>query len=96
MIVSLAPSTRKDKKWTATLANGKRVHFGGKGYTDFTLNATMKQRDAYRARHRSGKSAALDTADALSYYILWGDSRNMAVNVKAFNKRLENATGYTG
>ena len=80
------------KKFQATfkLNNGKekKTSFGAKGYTDFTLSGDKKKRDAYRSRHKKD----LNTKDPmragfLSYYILWGDSKNLQTNIKAYKKR---------
>lgn len=97
-LLSVKKSNRKGKKWMARfcLCDGKSmccekdkkiVHFGATGYTDYTLGASEAQRDAYRVRHASGKDAPADTANALSYHILWGDSRSMDTNIKAFKKK---------
>lgn len=89
-LLSVKKSTAKGKKWTATFKEGekeKMVHFGATGYTDYTKGATDEQRKSYRARHRSGATARPDTANALSYYILWGDSRSLASNLKSFKNK---------
>lgn len=50
----LRPSTRKGKKYMV-LYLGRWIHFGSRGYSDFTqlrANArNIRRRDAYRARH---------------------------------------------
>jgi len=87
---SITKSNAKGKKWTATFEkDGKEkvVQFGATGYTDYTLGATDEQRKSYRARHSSGSSAPVDTANALSYHILWGNSRSRASNISAFKRR---------
>ena len=89
-LLSVKKSTAKGKKWTATFKEGekeKMVHFGATGYTDYTKGATDEQRKSYRARHRSGATARPDSANALSYYILWGDSRSLASNLKSFKNK---------
>lgn len=91
-------SDAKGKKWTAVFCmckgqskccsnDKKRVHFGATGYTDYTIGATQEQRKSYRARHSSGKTAKPDSANALSYYILWGDSTSMQKNIKDFKEK---------
>jgi hypothetical protein len=91
-------SDAKNKKWTAYFCmckgeskccdnDKKKVHFGATGYTDYTLGATEEQRKSYLARHASGKTAKPDTANALSYYILWGDSRSRQTNINTFKKK---------
>jgi len=89
-------SDAKGKKWTAIfcLCKGasccekkKKVHFGATGYTDYTIGATDEQRKSYLARHASGKTAKPDTPNALSYYILWGNSKSRIQNIKDFKQK---------
>ena len=91
-------SDAKGKKWTAYFCmckgeskccdnDKKKVHFGATGYTDYTIGATEEQRKAYLARHASGKTAKPNTANALSYYILWGSSRSRQSNIDSFKKK---------
>ncbi len=87
---SITKSTAKGKKWKAIfIKDGKEktINFGATGYTDYTLGATEEQRTAYKARHSSGASAPADTANALSYHILWGNSRSRASNITAFKRK---------
>jgi len=96
-LVSVKKSTRDRKKWMAEFCECKGescckkeerkvVHFGATGYTDYTIGATDQQRENYRARHASGKTAKPDTAD-VSYYILWGDSKSRTKNIKLFKMK---------
>tara|TARA_R100001460_G_scaffold52371_1_gene91202 strand:- start:606 stop:896 length:291 start_codon:yes stop_codon:yes gene_type:complete len=90
-LLRVEPSDRATKKQQAIFqykdGTQKKIHFGATGYTDFTRGATQEQRKAYQQRHASGKNAKADTADALSYYILWGSSRSIRDNVKTFRAR---------
>jgi len=86
---SVKKSDAKGKKYTATFEkDGKEkvVQFGAKGYEDYTLGATDIQRKSYRARHESGKSAPADTANALSYHILW-NTKSITKNIELFKKK---------
>ena len=47
---SLKLSTRATKKYMV-LYRGKWVHFGAKGYSDFTMHKDAGRRANYRARH---------------------------------------------
>jgi len=91
-------SDAKGKKWTAVFCmckgesnccakDKKKVHFGATGYQDYTMHKDTKRRENYRSRHASGKTAKPDTADALSYYILWGDSTSRQTNINTFKKK---------
>ena len=90
-LISITPSSNKSKKFTATFkykdGSFKRIHFGQRGYSDYTLGATEKQRQAYRSRHRNDNLSKADTPGALSYYLLWGKSRSLKENLKAFNSK---------
>ena len=52
MRIEISKSTRPDKKLMA-VANGKTVHFGQKGASDYTLHKDAARKDAYIARHAS-------------------------------------------
>lgn len=96
MKLVIKKSTRKDKEYMALFKEGNKIvkttHFGDPNLNQYTNGATMKQRDAYRARHKKD----LDTNDStragyLSFYILWGDSRSIRKNIKDYKDRF----GYT-
>lgn len=81
------PSTRAGKKWMAKFADGTITHFGAAGYTDYTRGATKAQREAYIKRHAHENKSDPRSAAALSRYILWGESRNMDANIRAYRRR---------
>jgi hypothetical protein len=75
------PSNKKDKKFMV-LAKYKEdiklVHFGAKGYSDYTKHKDPKRRDNYRARHeailnKEGKPAYKDPLSPAywAYNYLW-------------------------
>lgn len=72
------PSTRPGKKLMAVFDNGRVVHFGAKGYGDYTLYyrrspalAAAKRRQ-YIARHGAAEDWRDPYAAAtLARYILW-------------------------
>jgi len=89
-LLKVVKSDKEGKKWTAIFEidnREKKVHFGATGYLDYTIGATDQQRTNYRNRHKSGRTAKADTPNALSYYILWGDSRSRIKNIEAFRKK---------
>ena len=85
-LLSVKRSTRKDKKWMAEFDTDKVVHFGARGMDDYTLTKDKDQRERYRARHASGKTAKPDTADALAYYLLW-NKPTLQESIKEFKKK---------
>jgi len=79
-LVSLKPSPRADKKYVAVFHDSKEdkqktVHFGAKGYEDYTMHKDAERAKRYRARHE--KDLLTEAAKtgmspgALSYYVLW-------------------------
>jgi len=64
------PSTRRDKKYMIFL-NKKRVHFGQKGYEDFTFHHDLKRRDAFRKRNARWANSPQFSPAWLSYHWLW-------------------------
>ena len=67
-------SERKDKKFCVVAPDGKTVHFGQKGYTDFTKHQNQQRRENYlnratniRGNWRNNKYSA----NNLAINLLW-------------------------
>jgi hypothetical protein len=89
-LISIKKSSAKNKKYTATFKNAgkeKKIHFGALGYLDYTIGATKQQRENYRSRHAKDQINKGQTAGALSYYILWGDSKDIQTNIKHYKNK---------
>jgi len=91
-LVAVEKSPRKEKKWMAVFKDGEKIiktHFGAANMDDYTIGQTTKeQRDRYRVRHSKDLKTGNPTrAGFLSYYILWGDSTSMGINISSFKKR---------
>jgi hypothetical protein len=94
---SVEPSTRAEKKLQAnfydnTLEKRKTVHFGAKGYRDFTLidntEEALEARRLYWKRHRKELESMNPLSPGyLSLYILWGNHQNVPQNVSEYRKR---------
>jgi hypothetical protein len=77
--IVLKKSNNKNKKYMAifTLKDGRKkiIHFGAKGYSDYTIHKDPKRKQRYISRHRSNEkwtgTKGLMTAGALSLWILW-------------------------
>jgi hypothetical protein len=93
-LIAVEKSPRKEKKWMAVFKDGEKIiktHFGSAGMKDYTLRsgkATKEERDRYRTRH----SKDLETGDPtragfLAYYILWGDSTSIGINIMNYKKK---------
>eukprot|EP00962_Isochrysis_galbana_P042875 scaffold16138_cov106-Isochrysis_galbana.AAC.1 len=77
------------KKYTAH--NGsKTVHFGEKGYEDYTMHRDKTRRASYLARHGSGGQNWSDpsTAGFWSRWLLWGESSSLYTNARSISRRL--------
>lgn len=89
-LLSIAPSTHAGKKFMAVFevdGHKKTTHFGSKGMDDYTLTHDKEQRDRYRQRHKKDlHTEDPSRAGFLSYYILWGESTNMATNVRNYRR----------
>ena len=72
MIIKLKKSSRKDKKYMAIFEDGKKVHFGAKGYSDFTKHKDPERKERYIARHRINEDwEDIKTPGTWSRWILW-------------------------
>lgn len=73
-----------------TLDNGKnkKVRFGTSSNYALNPDKTKKDRENYKLRHavRENWDDPMSRG-ALSRYILWGDSRSVVENTRAFRKR---------
>ena len=78
-LISIQPSTRKNKKWRATFLvedddgqqSYRTIHYGDSRYQDYTMHHDPERRESYRRRHKSALKASPMSANALSYFILW-------------------------
>ena len=69
-------SPKKEKKLRAvfTFPDGRKktTHFGGKGYSDYTIHKDEKRKNRYDVRHAKREDwEDFTTAGALSKWILW-------------------------
>jgi hypothetical protein len=74
--VIIKPSNLKNKKFTALL-NGKKIHFGAKGYSDYTLHKDTKRRDLYLDRHKKREDwtiKGIETAGFWARWLLWNET----------------------
>jgi hypothetical protein len=69
-VITISKSNRKGNKLVAEFPDGKRVHFGASGYSDYTRHKDPVRKANYLARH-SGDPTSLRTAGGLARDILW-------------------------
>jgi hypothetical protein len=73
MEITISRSTQPGKKYQAT-SNGRTVHFGAAGYTDFTRGAGEERRARYIKRHKKNEDwsrSNLMSAGFLARHVLW-------------------------
>ena len=92
-LISIKPSTNKDKKLMATFDNGKTTHFGASGYMDFTKyskqdpKVAKQKKESYLARHRENEDwNDVTSAGALARHILWSEP-TIEQSIKKFKKK---------
>jgi len=103
--VSIKKSTKADKKLMAifTIKNDSKmidnskittkiVHFGAKGYSDYTIHKDPERKQRYINRHKAnekwtGSIKSLMTAGALSRWILW-NKPTLKASIEDYKKKL--------
>lgn len=79
-LVSIKPSTRREKKLMATFSDGTVTHFGAKGYQNYGGTGKERHMDSdrkarYIERHASRENwSDPRTAGSLSRWVLWNKS----------------------
>jgi len=82
-------STRKGKKYMVKY-NGKTIHFGAKGMSDYTINKDPKRKALYIARHRKREDwTNPNTAGFWSRWILWNKPTSVNDNYKSILNKLK-------
>jgi len=74
MKVVLDVSTKKNKKFMVTLEDGREIHFGQKGASDYTQHHDEERKKRYLTRHKKHEnwsSSGIDTAGWWSRWLLW-------------------------
>ena len=88
---NVKPSDRKDKKLVATFttkSGDKPVHFGAKGYSDYTKHKDPERRKRYLDRHRKNENwSKADTPASLAKHLLWGETTSLKKNIELFKKK---------
>ena len=92
-LLSVTPSTKAEKKLDAKFETDsgrtKVVSFGSKGMDDYTKTHDTEQRARYLKRHSGNENwSKLDSAGALSRWILWGESTSLLKNIASYKNRV--------
>ena len=89
--LQITTSDNINKKYKAvfTKPDGKTktIHFGAKGYEDYTQHHDKDRRTLYRQRHEKDLKGDPMRAGYLSYYILWGNSIYLDTNIRSFKMK---------
>lgn len=91
-------SDKPTKRFLAVV-EGKKIYFGQPDAYTYLDGADKTVRENYRKRHLANKNERYKIENGIpspalfSYYITWGDSRNIKTNIKTLMKPL-NATAY--
>ena len=87
----ITPSDKELKQYKAVFTKDdgktKTVHFGAKGYEDYTQHHDKDRRTQYRRRHEKDLKGDPMRAGYLSYYVLWGESTNVQTNIRSFKNK---------
>jgi len=83
--ISLSQSPRKDKKYVIQFEEPTMViHFGSKGSNTYLDHHDTVKRENYLKRHAVNEDWSKINAGSLSAYLLWGDSTDLATNLRVF------------
>lgn len=92
MRVEIKKSTNSSKKLMAIFydKNNKKIkttHFGGKGYSDFTIHKDPNRKKQYLLRHKKNENwDDFMSAGSLARYILW-NKKSLEESIKNYKKK---------
>lgn len=72
----LMKSPRLDKKFRVILPDGRKVDFGAKGYSDYTIHKDKQRMTRYIIRHQKRENwskSGVATAGFWARWILWSE-----------------------
>ena len=95
MKIYLQPSSRAGKKFMVTIIDGEgrrsKIHFGAKGYSDYTKHKEHERMLKYLNRHRSREDwtkSGIKTAGFWARWILW-NKPSLTDSIKNTEKRFK-------
>jgi hypothetical protein len=87
-IFILKKSTRKEKKMMVITPQGRTIHFGSMGYSDFTKHRDSERRKRYIARHKARENwSNTNTAGFWALHVLWGISPDIKKCISFIQKK---------
>ena len=88
--IVLKKSKTKDKKYDAVIDGNKTIHFGAKGYSDFTIHKDEERKGRYITRHKKNENWNDPmTAGFYAKNILW-NKPSVKASVEDTNKKFKN------
>lgn len=67
----LLTSKRKNKKFMIITPEGKRVHFGASGMSDYTIHKDKDRKNRYIARHKGMGNQNWEDPDTAGFWSRW-------------------------
>ena len=90
MNIIIKPSSNRLKKFDAIIDDKKKISFGQKGASDFTINKNEDQKNRYINRHKKNENCNDPlTAGFFSKNILWNKT-SLNESIKDTNRRFKN------
>jgi hypothetical protein len=71
MSVTVSKNRNGVHKFTAVFPDGSKVHFGRKGYSDYTKHKDKERMERYLTRHRSRENWARSGAKTAGFWSRW-------------------------
>lgn len=71
MSVTVSKNRNGVHKFTAVFPDGSKVHFGRKGYSDYTKHKDKERMELYLTRHRSRENWARSGAKTAGFWSRW-------------------------
>ena len=96
MIISIASSKVKHKRFVITMDDGKKYNFGLDTGSTYIDHHDKQIREAYRARHYANDTERklidnlIPSPSLFSWYVLWGPYTNIEKNVRHLNALWKN------
>ena len=91
MRVRVSKSNRTGKKLSAAIEGGPTIHFGAKGYDDFTLTGNEERKAAYLARHKVREDWTLGGVKSAGFWARWllWNQPSLAQSIADINRRFK-------
>ena len=73
----------------AAIEGGPTIHFGAKGYDDFTLTGNEERKAAYLRRHRKNEDWTLQGVESAGFWARWllWNKPSLAESIADLNRR---------